>query len=175
MWTKSHNVDVSDSKGKIVFKMPVSFCSLFPPLKRARNEIEFESIIRAFVRSLSLGQRYELRLKSRRYRFKKTSSQSKCYRDPDQVTVKVLKELFLGIFDKDITLERSVDIWYRCDAYLCNLSCSYCVSGANKIRVPWLSKEGHERFKKVVTWIANLPYQIRIRLQTAGGLPTTTV
>jgi len=61
-----------------------------------------------------------------------------------------------------------LDIWYVTDAALCNLSCPYCASGANKNKIIWGAPDGPERIQKITAWIGKLPHRVRLRMQTIG-------
>jgi MoaA/NifB/PqqE/SkfB family radical SAM enzyme len=67
-----------------------------------------------------------------------------------------------------------LDVWYICDLSLCNFDCGYCVSGSpetggsrTRKRV-WKTDDGPDRLRRILRWIAGLPYAVGLRLQTIG-------
>jgi len=57
------------------------------------------------------------------------------------------------------------------DQTLCNFDCPYCVTQPIRRSVPkkmWGSEDGEDRFKRILRWLANTPWNLRIRLQTLG-------
>jgi MoaA/NifB/PqqE/SkfB family radical SAM enzyme len=66
---------------------------------------------------------------------------------------------------------RQLEMWYVCDQALCNFRCVYCAA-ASGLRYAqgrmWAGPDGPERFRRIIEWIAALPFRIRLRLQTWG-------
>jgi len=65
----------------------------------------------------------------------------------------------------------AVEIWYVTDQTLCNFDCSYCVTQKTRRRAQqrmWESDESAARFRAILGWLASLPWQLRVRLQTLG-------
>jgi len=68
-------------------------------------------------------------------------------------------------------MRRKLDVWYVCDQSLCNLRCVYCAAARGLREAQgrmWAGPEGPERFRRIIEWIAALPFGIRLRLQTWG-------
>lgn len=64
-----------------------------------------------------------------------------------------------------------VRIWYVSAQRLCNFRCSYCVSiddYAKSNTKDWLEPDDQARFKKIVSWIAERPFRVGVRLATLG-------
>jgi MoaA/NifB/PqqE/SkfB family radical SAM enzyme len=65
----------------------------------------------------------------------------------------------------------SVDVWYLCNQSLCNFDCAYCVTQRDRRAAGarlWATEDGAARYRRVLAWLAALPWTLRVRLQTLG-------
>ena len=75
------------------------------------------------------------------------------------------------VHDSAAAPSQMLDVWYICDQTLCNFDCPYCVTKPQRLAANkrmWGTDRGAATYRQVLCWLASLPWQLRLRLQTKG-------
>lgn len=63
----------------------------------------------------------------------------------------------------------TLDIWFITDMVLCNFECAYCCAySVVTTEKTWHTEDSYERFLQVTERLSQVPYQLRMRVQTLG-------
>ena len=63
----------------------------------------------------------------------------------------------------------TLDIWFITDMVLCNFECAYCCAySVVTTEKTWHTEDSYERFLQVTERLTQVPYQLRMRVQTLG-------